>query len=62
MELMLLLYTIFFAAGASALMYAKFGRRIGYGNAKQVWMVVAIVFIITFFVFYSASNVLLPNR
>jgi len=59
---MVLLYALFFAAGASALMYAKFGRRIGYGNAKQVWMIVLIVFVITFFIFYSASSLFLPKQ
>lgn len=55
-----LLYSLFFGAGAAAFVYAKFGRRIGYGNAKQIWVTVGVVFLITFFVFYTISRLFLP--
>jgi hypothetical protein len=62
MSIMDLLYSIFFGAGAAAFMYAKFGRRIGYGNAKQVWMMVAVVFVITFIVFFTVSRYFIPTH
>ena len=36
------------AAGVAAFVYAKMGRRVGYGNAANVWTLVAIVFVLVF--------------
>ena len=50
---MTLLYSLFFAAGIAGFVYAKVGRRVGYGNSQNVWVIVGISFGISFFVFYS---------
>ena len=39
------------AAGSSAFVYAKAGPRLGYGNAKNVWLVTGITFALIFLVF-----------
>ena len=36
-----------FGAGAAAFIYTKMGRRIGYGNEKNVWTVVGVTFVMT---------------
>ena len=46
-------YTILFAASVSAYTYKKMGRRLGYGNTKSVFTVVAITFVFAAIVFYT---------
>jgi hypothetical protein len=55
---MTLLYALFFGAGAAAFMYTKMGRRIGYGNSQNVWMVVGITFVLITIVFYTLLTIL----
>lgn len=55
---MILLYAIFFGAGAGAFMYTKMGRRLGYGNAQNVWLVTGVSFVIGTIVFYTILNTL----
>jgi len=57
-----LLYSLFFAAGVAAFAYAKFGRRIGYGNSQNVWIFVGISFIIAFIFFYTIARFLIPSH
>ena len=38
------LIALFVAAAAAAFAYSKLGKRVGYGNAKNVWILVAISF------------------
>ena len=40
--------SLFMAAGVAAFVYAKMGRRVGYGNTANVWTLVAIVFVLVF--------------
>lgn len=47
------LYAAFFGAGVAAFTYSKMGRRVGYGNAANVWTVVGVVFVITTIFFYT---------
>lgn len=43
---------LFMAAGVGAFAYTKLGRRVGYGNGREVWIIVAVAFVFTFaFVF-----------
>lgn len=48
-----LLFALFFGAGVAAFVYSKMGRRVGYGNSKNVWTVVGVVFVIITIVFYT---------
>lgn len=41
------------AAGVSAWVYSRFGRRIGYGNSQAVWVIVAVGFVLTFLIFFT---------
>ena len=41
------------AAGIAALVYTKMGPRLGYGNAKSVWVVVGVCFGLVFLVFIT---------
>jgi hypothetical protein len=42
------LTALFIAAGVAAFVYSRMGRRIGYGNAGNVWKLVAISFVMTY--------------
>lgn len=44
------LIALFVAAGVSAFVYAKMGKRVGYGNGKNVWTLVSISFVLSFVV------------
>ena len=44
---MIFFYSVMFGAGAAAFIYTKMGRRIGYGNEKNVWTVVGVTFVMT---------------
>jgi hypothetical protein len=46
------LYSLFFGAGAAAFAYSKMGRRVGYGNATNVWTIVGVVFVLVTVFFY----------
>ena len=41
---------LFLALGAGALAYSQLGKRVGYGNAKNVWTLVGMAIAITFVV------------
>ena len=47
------LYALFFGAGVAGFTYAKMGRRVGYGNAVNVWIVVGVSFVIAAIFFYT---------
>jgi hypothetical protein len=53
------LYSIFFGAGVAAVAYSKMGRRVGYGNTGNVWMIVGIVFLLAAIFFYTILAVVL---
>jgi hypothetical protein len=44
---------IAFSAGFTALIYSKFGRRIGYGNPQAIWTVMGIVAFMSFVFLYT---------
>ena len=50
---MKLLYAVFFGAGVAGFAYTRPGRRVGYGNARNVWTVVGVIFVITSAIFYT---------
>jgi hypothetical protein len=53
------LYSIFFGAGVAAFAYSKMGRRVGYGNAANVWLIVGVVFVIATIFFLTVLKFLL---
>ena len=48
-----LLYSIFFGAGVAGFAYTYLGRRVGYGNTQNVWLVVGVAFVMATAVFYT---------
>ncbi|CAN5125963.1 hypothetical protein BH09PAT3_BH09PAT3_3920 [soil metagenome] len=46
------LTSLFVAAGVAALSYSKLGKRVGYGNGNQVWMLVGIAFVLSFAIIF----------
>ncbi len=48
-----LLYSLYFGLGVAALVYSRFGRRIGYGNTKNVWYIVLASLLMSMFFAYS---------
>ena len=53
------LYSVFFGAGVAAFTYSKMGRRIGYGNTDNVWMIVGVAFVLATFFFFTVLKFLL---
>jgi beta-lactamase regulating signal transducer with metallopeptidase domain len=47
------LYAIFFGAGVAGFAYTYLGRRAGYGNSQNVWLIVGVCFVIATIVFYT---------
>ena len=56
------LYALFFGAGAAAFAYTRMGRRVGYGNAQNVWIIVGAVFVLTTIVFYTVLKFVLNTK
>lgn len=50
---MKLLYSIFFGAGVSAFAYTRLGRRVGYSNTQNVWLIVGVTFVLTSIIFFT---------
>lgn len=47
------LYAIFFGAGVAGFAYTRLGRRVGYGNSQNVWLITGVAFVIATAVFYT---------
>lgn len=52
------LFSVMFGAGVAAIAYSRLGRRVGYGNSANVWIVVGVVFVIATVVFFTLFNML----
>ena len=46
------LIALFVAAAAAAFAYTRLGKRVGYGNGKDVWTLVAITFVGSFLIVF----------
>jgi hypothetical protein len=44
---------LFIGAGIAGFAYTKLGRRVGYGNGREVWTIVAVAFVFAFAFVYS---------
>lgn len=53
------LISLFLGAGAAGWAYAKLGKRVGYGNSQNVWLLVGATFIFVFLVFLILLHFLL---
>jgi hypothetical protein len=49
---MTFLYSVFFGAGMAAFIYNTLARRVGYGNNKNVAILLGTVFILSTLIFY----------
>ena len=58
---MTLLYSIFFGAGVAAVAYTRLGRRVGYDNARNVWTITGVVFVLTTIIFFTILSTL-PHK
>ena len=58
---MKLLYSLFFGAGVAGVAYTRLGRRVGYGNQTNVWLIVGVVFILITAFFYTILAFLVPQ-
>jgi hypothetical protein len=56
-----LLYSIFFGAGVAAVAYTKLGRRAGYGNTGNVWLITGVAFVIATAVFFTIFTTFLHS-
>ncbi|HVI60530.1 MAG TPA: hypothetical protein VM535_00020 [Candidatus Saccharimonadales bacterium] len=56
-----LLYSIFFGAGVAGVAYTRLGRRVGYGNTQNVWIVVGVIFVLSTAVFFTIFTIFLGN-
>lgn len=59
---MKLLYSVFFAAGAAAVIYSRMGKRVGYDNQANVWTIVGVSFVILTIVFYTVLSFFVPEN
>ncbi|HVX57957.1 MAG TPA: hypothetical protein VHA37_09615 [Candidatus Saccharimonadales bacterium] len=58
---MKLLYALFFGAGVAGIAYTRLGRRVGYGNQENVWLIVGVVFILVTAFFYTVLAFLISS-
>lgn len=49
------MFSVFFGAGIATFAYTKLGRRAGYGNMKEVWTIVGVVFVLASLFFYTLA-------
>lgn len=48
-----LLFAMMFGAGVAGYAYTKLGRRVGYENNKEVFILTAVIFTLTTIFFYT---------
>lgn len=57
-----LLFALFFGAGFTAWCYSRIGRRIGYGNTQNIFVTLAVIFVISTVVFFTILVTLVPHK
>jgi hypothetical protein len=53
------LYSLFLGAGVAGLAYTRLGRRVGYGNQQNVWIIVGVAFVLASVIFYTVFAIFL---
>lgn len=48
------LFAVLFGAGVAGFAYTRLGKRVGYGNSQNVWLIVGVFFVIATIIFYTA--------
>jgi len=51
--------SLFMAAGAAGWAYSKLGRRVGYGNTQNVWILTGAAFVFVFLFFITLLHYVL---
>ena len=49
-----------FGAGVAAFVYSRFGRRVGYSNTQNIYIIVGLSFVFGTAIFYSVIALLMP--
>lgn len=49
-----------FGAGVAAFAYTRLGKRVGYGNAQSIYVIIGISFVFATAIFYSVIALLMP--
>jgi hypothetical protein len=55
-----LLISACFGAGVAAFTYSRLGRRVGYGNTQNIWVIIGVAFVLATAFFYSIIALLVP--
>ncbi len=55
------LFALFFGAGVAAVAYSRLGRRVGYGNSQNVWLITGVIFVITTIIFFTVLSIFLSS-
>jgi len=55
-----LLISACFGAGVAAFAYTKLGKRVGYGNTQNIYVIIGVSFLLATAVFYSVIALLMP--
>ena len=49
-----------FGAGVAAFVYSRFGRRVGYSNTQNIYIIIGLSFVFGTAIFYSVIALLMP--
>ena len=49
-----------FGAGVAAFVYSRFGRRVGYSNTQNIYIIIGLSFVFGTAIFYSVIALLIP--
>lgn len=56
------LYSMFFGAGVTAFLYTRIGRRAGYGNTRDVTIIMSVIFVLSTAFFFSIITLFVPHN
>lgn len=53
---------MFFGAGVTAFLYTRIGRRAGYGNTRDVTIIMSVIFVLSTAFFFSIITLFVPHN